>query len=177
MIFTETKLKGAFLIDVEYHEDERGFFGRVWSKKELEEHGLNPTLTQASVSYTKQARTIRGLHYQAEPFAECKTIRCTAGAIFDVIIDVRPDSATFKQWVGNELTGTNLRTIYVPTGFAHGFMSLEDHTYVHYLSSQDFSPGAEKGIVFNDPMFSIDWPFQPSVISSKDRMRPFFIEN
>ena len=136
MIFTETKLKGAFIIDVKRLEDERGFFGRAWCKKEFEEHGLNPMLCRQTFLTTKLKGTIRGMHYQVAPYMESKTIRCTSGAIYDVIIDIRPDSPTFKQWIGVELTDESFRMLYVPEGFAHGFITLKDHTSVHYMVTE-----------------------------------------
>ncbi len=174
MIFTETKLKGAFIIDVARLVDERGFFGRAWCKKEFEAHGLNSDAVQANVSYNKQMGTLRGMHYQVEPFTESKTVRCTSGSIFDVIVDLRPESATYKQWIGVELTSKSFRMLYVPDGFAHGFITLEDHTSVHYMVTQYYTPGAEAGLKFDDPAFNIAWPIQPTLVSDKDKMHPAF---
>jgi dTDP-4-dehydrorhamnose 3,5-epimerase len=176
MIFTETKLKGAFIIDVERNEDDRGFFGRSWCKKEFEAHGLNSDFVQSSVSYTRHAKTLRGLHYQVPPFAECKIVRCTSGTVFDVIVDIRPESPTFTEWISVELTGNNFRTIYVPQGFAHGFISLKDHASVHYMASQYYTPDSESGLLFDDPTFNIEWPMQPLHISKKDKMRSLFMD-
>jgi dTDP-4-dehydrorhamnose 3,5-epimerase len=176
MIFTETKLKGAFIIDVERREDERGFFGRAWCKKEFEEHGLNSNAVQANVSFNKNLGTLRGMHYQAAPFSESKTVRCTSGSIFDVIVDLRADSPTFKQWIGAELTGKSFRMMYVPEGFAHGFITLEDNTSVYYLVTQYYSPGAEAGLKFDDPAFNITWPIPPILLSDKDKMHPPFVD-
>jgi dTDP-4-dehydrorhamnose 3,5-epimerase len=174
MIFTETKLKGAFIIDVARLEDERGFFGRAWCKKEFKEHGLNSDAVQANVSYNRHRGTVRGMHYQVEPFTESKTVRCTSGSIFDVIIDIRPDSTTFKQWVGVELTASSFRMLYIPGGFAHGFITLEDHASVHYLITQYYTPGAEAGIRYNDPAFNIEWPIKPTRMSARDMSHPHF---
>ena len=174
MIFEETKLKGAFIIDVKRLEDERGFFGRIWCKKEFEEHGLNANAVQANVSYNKLKGTLRGMHFQTPPYSETKTVRCTAGAIYDVIVDIRPDSPTFKQWVGVELTEENFRMLYVPEGFAHGFITLTDHASVHYMVTEFYTPGAEGGLRYNDPAFNIVWPIQPLVVSDKDRNHPLF---
>lgn len=175
MIFTETKLKGAFIIDVQKLEDERGFFGRAWCKKEYEQHGLNPNIVQANISYNRKKGTLRGMHYQVAPFAECKTIRCITGSLFDVIIDIRPESPTFKQWIAVELTAENFKTIYVPEGFAHGFLTMADHTTVNYMVSGFYAPGAEAGIKFDDPAFNIAWPMKPSIISDKDNALPYFV--
>jgi len=176
MIFTETKLKGAFIIDVKRLEDERGFFGRAWCKREFEEHGLNSGAVQANVSYNKVKGTLRGMHYQAAPFAETKVVRCTSGALYDVIIDIRPESPTYKQWIGVELTEESMRMLYVPEGFAHGFITLKDHTAVHYVLTQYFEPGHAGAIRYNDPAFNIDWPGAPVVISEKDKVIPDFAE-
>ena len=176
MIFTETKLKGAFIIDVKRLEDERGFFGRSWCTKEYAEHGLNPNVVQANVSYNKVKGTLRGMHFQKAPFGEGKTVRCTSGAIYDVIIDIRPDSATFKQWISVELTGENYRMLYIPEGFAHGFITLKDQTSVHYMGTAFHTPGAEAGIKFDDPAFNIEWPMKVAVISQKDQNHPVFEE-
>ena len=176
MNFTETKLKGAFIIDVKRLEDERGFFGRAWCKTEFEDHGLNSNAVQANVSYNKLAGTIRGLHYQIEPFTESKTVRCTEGSIFDVIVDLRPESSTYKQWLGVTLTAQSFRMLYVPDGFAHGFITLEDNSAVHYMVTQYYTPGAEKGIRYDDPAFNIDWPLTPTVVSDKDLIHPPYTE-
>ena len=176
MIFTETKLKGAFIIDVEKREDERGFFGRAWCKKEFDAHGLNSNAVQANVSYNTHRGTLRGMHYQVSPFTESKTVRCTSGSLYDVIVDIRPESPTYAQWIGVELTAKSFRMLHVPDGFAHGFITLEDHTSVHYVVTEYYTPGAEAGIRYNDPAFNIIWPIQPIVISDKDKMHPFFLE-
>jgi len=169
MLFHETKLKGAFIIEVDKIEDDRGFFGRAWCKKEFELHGLNPNAVQANVAFNRKKGTLRGMHYQIAPFAETKTIRCTSGAIYDVIVDLRPESATFKKWLGVELTKESFRMLYVPEGFAHGYITLVNHTSVHYMVTQYYTPGAERGIPYNDPEINIAWPLRPSVISSRDK--------
>jgi dTDP-4-dehydrorhamnose 3,5-epimerase len=174
MIFTETKLKGAYIIDVSKVNDERGFFGRVWCKKEFEAFGLNTDAVQANASYNKHKGTIRGMHYQVAPFTESKTVRCTAGSIYDVIVDLRPDSPTFKEWIGVELTAESFRMLYVPDGFAHGFITLEDHSSVHYMVTEYYTPGAEAGVRYDDPAFNIEWPIQPTVVSAKDKSHPPF---
>lgn len=172
MIFTETKLKGAFEIEIKKLTDERGFFGRSWCANEMTEHGLKADLKQANTSFSIKKGTIRGMHYQMNPYQETKLIRCTRGAILDVIIDLRPASPTFKQWIGVELTQDNYKMLYVPEDFAHGFITLEDNCEVTYLVTQFYTPGAEKGIRWNDPLFNIQWPFEPTVISEKDKTHP-----
>jgi dTDP-4-dehydrorhamnose 3,5-epimerase len=174
MIFTETKLKGAFLIEVKRLEDERGFFGRTWCQRELAEHGLNATIAQANISHNSQKGTLRGMHQQLPPYAETKIVSCSRGAIYDVIIDMREHSDTYRQWLGVELSADNYRMLYVPEGFAHGFITLQDDTDVHYLISQFYTPGAERPIRWNDPAFDIAWPLQPQVISAKDLGIPDF---
>ncbi|QHT69797.1 dTDP-4-dehydrorhamnose 3,5-epimerase [Rhodocytophaga rosea] len=172
MIFTETKLKGAFIVDVKRIEDERGFFGRSWCKKEMEEHGLNSNVVQANVSFNHKKGTLRGMHFQINPYQETKLIRCTKGAIYDVIIDLRKDSPTYKQWIGVELTEDNFRMLYVPEDFAHGFITLKDNTAVTYQVTQFYTPGAEAGIRWNDPTLGIEWPIPVEVISAKDENHP-----
>ncbi|MBS7566803.1 dTDP-4-dehydrorhamnose 3,5-epimerase [Mucilaginibacter sp. Bleaf8] len=169
MIFTETKLKGAFIIDVNRIEDERGFFGRSYCQKEFEAHGLNSNLVQTNVSYNKIKGTLRGMHMQREPFAETKLVRCTTGAIFDVIVDLRPDSETYKEWIGVELNAESYRMLYVPEGFAHGFITLEDNTAVTYQVTEFYTAPAEQAYRWDDPAFSIEWPFEPVLVSAKDQ--------
>ncbi len=172
MIFTETKLKGAFLIEVQKFEDDRGFFGRTFCQKEFQKYGLNPNVSQANVSYNKKKGTLRGMHYQASPYEEVKLVRCTRGSICDVIIDMRPDSTTYKQWTYAELRADNYQMLYVPEGFAHGFQTLEDDTEVIYQVTQFYTPGSERGIRYDDPVFNIAWPLAAQVISEKDRNWP-----
>ena len=168
MIFTPTKLKDAHIIDIEKREDERGFFARAWCRNEFEEHGLETLLAQANISLSKQKGTLRGMHYQVSPYEETKVVRCSRGALYDVIIDLRPDSPTFMQWTGVELSADNYRMLYVPRGFAHGFITLEDNTEASYQVSEFYTPGAEQGIRYNDPAFGIEWPLEIQVISEKD---------
>ncbi len=173
MTFTETKLRGAFIIEIERIEDERGFFGRAWCEKQFQAHGLNSSFVQCNISLSKKKGTIRGLHYQAPPYQEAKLIRCTKGRIFDVIIDLRPQSPTYKQWVGVELTSENHKMLYVPEEFAQGFQALEHDTEVFYPVSQFYHPEAEEGVRWDDPTFEIKWPETASVITSdKDRSWP-----
>ena len=174
MIFTETRLKGAFIIEIKKIEDERGFFGRAWCQKEFEEHGLNPNICQINASHTKKKGTIRGLHYQIDPYQEAKFIRCTRGRVFDLIIDLRPDSPTFMQWIGNELSSDSYKMVYVPENFAHGILSLEDNSEVYYPVTQFYTPGAERGIRWNDPAFNIKWPIDVEIVSEKDNSHPDF---
>jgi len=168
MIFKELELKGAFLIEIKKIEDDRGFFGRAWCQDEFREHGLNHEIKQINTSTTRKKGTLRGLHYQVNPFQEAKFIRCTRGRVYDVIIDLRPDSPTFMHWVGNELSNNNYRMVYVPENFAHGFISLEDNTEVYYPVTEMYIPGAERGIRWNDKAFNITWPISVDIISEKD---------
>lgn len=176
MNFTETKLKGAFIIDIKKLEDDRGFFGRSYCQKEFEAHGLNTNVVQANVSYNKKKGTLRGLHTQLPPYGESKLVRCTRGSLYDVIVDVRPGSPTFKQWIGVELTAANYRMLYVPEGFAHSFITLEDDTEAVYQVTQFFTPRAERGFRWDDPAFNIQWPITPVIISEKDRSHPLFTD-
>jgi len=172
LIFTETKLKGAFIIDVEPIEDERGLFARSWCREEFKTHGLNPELAQCNISFNKKKGTLRGMHYQIPPHEEAKLVRCTMGAIFDVIIDLRPDSPTCKQWVGEELTAKNRKMFYIPEGFAHGFLTLEDATEVFYQMSAPYVPDSASGVRWDDPVFNIHLPEQPQIISQRDQSYP-----
>ena len=172
MDFTETKLKGAFIINLKRLEDERGFFARTFCQKEFKEHGLNTQIVQANISYNKKRGTFRGMHMQLAPYEESKLIKCTRGAIYDVIIDMRISSDTYKQWIGVELTAENHQLLYVPEGFAHGFITLKNDTEVTYQMNQFYAPGSEKGFRWNDPAFGIAWPIQPIVIAEKDKNFP-----
>ena len=174
MIFKETKLKGAFIIDMEPIEDERGFFARSWCREEFEAHGLNPQLAQCNISFNKRKGTLRGMHYQKPPHEEAKLVRCTMGAIFDVIIDLRPGSSTCNQWLGTELTAKNRRMLYIPEGCAHGFLTLEDATEVFYQMSTHYVPDSASGVRWDDPAFNINWPEQPQMISQRDQSYPDF---
>jgi dTDP-4-dehydrorhamnose 3,5-epimerase len=174
MIFTETKLHKSYILEIKKIEDDRGFFGRSWCRNELEEKGLNSNIAQANTSFSFKKGTLRGMHFQVHPNEETKLIRCVRGAIFDVIIDLRPDSPTFKEWIGVELTADNYKMLYVPEGFAHGFVTLTDNVEVYYNVTAFYTPGAERGIRWNDPQFEIDWPISPVVISDKDQAHPDF---
>ena len=177
MIFTETKLKGAYLIEVSRIADERGFFGRSYCQNEFDKYGLNTNAVQANLSYNEKKGTLRGMHMQLAPFEETKLVRCTRGAIYDVIVDLRPESATFKSWIGAELTADNYTMLYVPEGFAHGFITLEDHSDVAYQVTQFYTPGAEQGYRYDDPSFDITWPIPPVIVSEKDRSHLLFEDN
>lgn len=174
MIFVETALKGAFVIEPERREDERGFFARSWCQREFETHGLNARLAQCNVSFSKRRGTLRGMHYQAAPYREAKLIRCTRGAIHDVIIDLRTDSPTFKRHVVVVLEPESRRMVYVPEGFAHGFQTLEDGTEVFYQLSEFYAPDHARGVRWNDPAFGIRWPDDERTISERDRSYPDF---
>ena len=158
MRFIETRLKGAFVIEPERLADERGFFARMWCQREFIAHGLNPDLVQCNISFNTNKGTLRGMHHQAAPHEEAKLVRCTMGAIYDVIIDLRPDSPTYKAWLAVELTAPNRKMLYVPEGFSHGFMTLADNTEVFYQMSEFYSPECASGIRWNDPQFGIVWP-------------------
>jgi len=166
--FTETKLKGTYIIEPEPIEDERGFFARSWCQQEFEAHGLNPNLVQCNISFNKKKGTLRGMHYQVAPHEEAKLVRCSKGAIYDVIIDLRPDSPTFKQWIAVELTAKNYKMLYIPEGFAHGFQSLEDNTEVFYQMSEFYHPECARGVCWDDLAFKIEWPKNDRIISEKD---------
>lgn len=172
MIFTATKLEGACLVDIDPREDERGFFARIWCQQAFEKQGLVARIVQTNLSYNKVKGTLRGMHYQRPPHAETKLVRAVRGGIYDVIVDLRPDSATYKRWIGVELTAANRRALFVPEGFAHGFQSLEDDTEVIYQVSAFYAPGAEGGARYNDPAFDIRWPLPVNVISDKDANWP-----
>ncbi len=172
MVFIETKLKGAFIIEIQPLEDERGFFARSWCQREFTEHGLDSRLAQCSISFNSKKGTLRGMHYQLPPFAESKLARCTRGAIYDVIIDLRPDSPTFLQWLATILSSENHNMLYVPKGCAHGFLTLEDDTEVFYQMSEFYTPEHARGLRWNDPLFAIEWPCAVSCISQKDRAHP-----
>ncbi len=174
VIFTETELRGSYVIQPERQEDERGFFARVWCQKEFHEHRLDITVVQCNVSFNKKRGTLRGMHYQAHPHAEVKVIRCTKGSIYDVIVDLRPDSPTYKRYISVFLSADNHKVLYVPTGFAHGFQTLEDHTEVFYHMSEFYTPESARGFRWNDPAFHIVWPDDTRTISSKDLSYPDF---
>jgi len=173
MIFRETTLKGAFVIEMEKFEDERGFFARAWCQREVEANGLISRVTQTNISFNKKRGTLRGMHYQVAPYEQVKLVRCTAGAIYDVIIDMRLDSPTYRKWTGVELTAENYTMLYVPENFAHGFQTLENNTEATYQVSQFYSPESERGFRYDDPVFQVEWPLPVEVISEKDIAWPY----
>jgi dTDP-4-dehydrorhamnose 3,5-epimerase len=170
--FQSTKLAGVVLVNLEPHMDDRGFFARSWCQKEFEHNGLNPRLVQCNVSFNKRRGTLRGIHYQATPFEEAKLVRCTGGALYDVVVDLRSASPTYKKWVGVELTAVNRRMIYVPEGCGHGFLTLADETEVFYQMSEFYNSETARGVRWNDPAFQIHWPSDVTVISDRDRSYP-----
>ena len=180
MLFKETRLKGAYTIELEPIEDERGFFARSFCVREFEKYGLNPRIVQCNISYNKKKGILRGMHYQTAPHQEAKIVSCTKGSVFDVIIDLRPDSPTYCQWFAVELTAhcspltANYKMLYIPEGFAHGFQTLEDETVVYYQMSEFYHPECARGVRFDDPAFGIEWPLTINAISEKDMRYPDF---
>lgn len=168
MKFSETQLSGAYIIDIEPFEDDRGLFARAWCQNEFEAHGLSFAMKQANISQNRKRGTLRGLHWQRPPYPECKLLRCTRGSIYDVIVDLRRDSDTFKSWIGVELSEQNHRMLLVPEYFAHGFQTLEDNSEVFYQVTEFYTPDAERGARYDDPAFAIDWPLDVTAISEKD---------
>ncbi|MGA9061083.1 MAG: dTDP-4-dehydrorhamnose 3,5-epimerase [Terracidiphilus sp.] len=169
MTFEETALAGVFIVHLEPKVDERGFFARTWCRQEFRQKGLNLELVQCSLSGNPRKGTLRGMHYQAAPHAEAKSVRCIRGAIFDVVLDLRQQSPTFRQWIGVTLTATNRDMVYIPEGCAHGFLTLEDQTEVFYQISEYYQPESARGVRWNDPAFNIAWPAAPELISERDR--------
>jgi dTDP-4-dehydrorhamnose 3,5-epimerase len=169
VFFRETKLPGAFVIELQKQEDERGFFARSWCHKEFEAHGLNPRMVQCNVSFNKVKGTLRGMHYQVPPCAEAKLVRCTRGAIYDVIVDLRRESPSYKQHLSEILSSNNYKALFIPEGFAHGFQTLEDNSEVFYQMSEFYSPEHQRGLRYNDPAFEVSWPIEATVISDRDR--------
>jgi dTDP-4-dehydrorhamnose 3,5-epimerase len=168
MKFTETKLAGAFVIDLEKRADERGFFARTWDKQEFEKRGLATNFVQASMSYTKKRGTLRGIHYQKAPHVENKLIHVTKGKIYDCIVDLRKGSSTYKKWFGIELSGDTYQGLYIPEGFAHGFITLTDNVEVRYMMTAVYESAAQAGVRYDDPAFAISWPIPITTISKKD---------
>jgi len=174
MRFEATELPGVVVVEPELVEDERGFFARIWCRREFSAHGLNPELAQCSISWNRRKGTLRGMHHQLAPRAEAKLVRVIRGAVFDVAVDLRPESPAFRRWFGCELTETNRRMLYIPEGLAHGFLTLAEGTEVGYQISQFHHPEAARGVRWDDPAFAIDWPGRPVVISERDRSYPDF---
>lgn len=176
MKFIQTPLKDAWVLELEPRGDERGYFARTFCAKEFEAHGLDPRVVQSNTSYSRDAGTMRGMHWQQSPAEETKLMRCIRGVIYDAIIDLRPESPSYLKHFGIELSAENRKMLYVPRGFAHGFMTLEDHTETLYLVGEYYTPGAEDGLRYDDPKFGIAWPREAAVISDKDRSWPLFDE-
>jgi dTDP-4-dehydrorhamnose 3,5-epimerase len=174
MIFRETKLPGVLAIHIDPKIDERGFFARTWCQNEFAAEGLNTRLVQCSISYNARKATLRGLHYQAAPYEESKLVRCTRGAICDVVLDLRLPSPTFKNWISLVLTAENRHMVYIPEGCAHGFLTLRDDTEVFYQMSEFYNPESARGVRWDDPAFAIVWPEKVQVISERDRNYPNF---
>jgi dTDP-4-dehydrorhamnose 3,5-epimerase len=174
VIFTPTTLGGAFVIEPEPIPDARGLFARTWCQRELEAHGLESRLAQCSTSFNKRKGTLRGMHYQAAPYREAKLVRCLAGAIYDVIVDLRADSPTRLRSIGVELDASRRAALYVPPGFAHGFLTLRARTEVFYQIGEFYVPEAARGFRWNDPAFTLEWPVAPQVVSERDRTYPDF---
>ena len=174
MIFTQSKLHGVFILEPERIEDERGFFARAWCQTEFAEHGIKAPPVQCNISFNKRKGTLRGMHYQRAPHEETKIVRCTMGSLYDVAVDVRPDSPTFKQWVGETLSATNRGMMIIPPGCAHGFLTLADNTEASYQMSAYYAPKHAAGVRWNDPAFGIRWPSDVVVIVDRDRNYPDF---
>jgi dTDP-4-dehydrorhamnose 3,5-epimerase len=172
MIFTETKLKGAYIIDLDRKEDARGFFARAFCQEEFKAHGLKPIIAQANIAYNRKKGTIRGMHFQYPPSAETKLVRCTRGAILDIIVDLRPEQDTFLQHVAVELSESNQRALYVPERFAHGYQVLRDDTDTSYQVGEFYTPNAEGGLMYNEPRLDLSWPLPVAVVSEKDSRFP-----
>jgi dTDP-4-dehydrorhamnose 3,5-epimerase len=173
MIFRETKLQGVFIVELQRIEDERGFFGRFFCRKEFSEQGLNPDVAQCSISFNRETGTLRGMHYQSAPHAEVKLVRCTRGKLYDVVVDLRKESPTFKQWIGQELSADNWQMLYIPEGCAHGFLTLTENTEIVYQISVFYHPESGCGVRWNDPAFGIEWPARSCMIlSDRDRNWP-----
>jgi len=172
MRFTETKLKGAYIIEIDKIEDDRGFFGRSWCERELKEYNLKTNLVQSNISFNRKKGTLRGMHFQKNPYQETKLVRCTKGAVYDVIIDLRTNSKTYKQWFGVELNEKNHKMLYIPEDFAHGFITLKDNSELFYLVTQYYNKNYEAGVLWNDASIGIEWPIEVSEISDKDCNHP-----
>jgi dTDP-4-dehydrorhamnose 3,5-epimerase len=174
MRFTPSRIPGAWVIDIEPIHDQRGFFAMTWLPEEFRKHGLDPALAQCNLAFNHKRGTLRGMHFQTAPHAQAKLVRATRGALHDVIVDLRDDSPTFQQWDAVEITADNRRMLYMPTGIAHGYLTLTDDTEAYYHASSPWVPAAESGVRWNDPALGIEWPFAPSVISPKDAAWPLW---
>ena len=174
MIFHPTPLPGAWVLEVQKREDERGFFARAYCQREMAEHGLDLRFVQVNDNFSTQRGTLRGMHYQLAPHGETKLVRCIRGSLYDVVLDMRPDSSTFGQSFGVELTADNRKMVLVPKGFAHGLITLEANTEAFYLVDEFYAPEAERGVRWDDPRFGIKWPLAPTVVSDRDSQHPMF---
>jgi dTDP-4-dehydrorhamnose 3,5-epimerase len=174
MRFSETKIRGVWIVELERHEDNRGFFARVWCQREYDAHGLNPRIAQANVGFTTKKAGLRGMHFQLPPHEETKTVRCTMGSLYDVAVDLRPDSPSYRQWVGVELTQDNHRTLCISEGCAHGYQTLEDDTEILYSTSEFYAPESARGYRYDDSAFGIVWPLPVTSISAADLSWPEF---
>ncbi|HEY4283441.1 MAG TPA: dTDP-4-dehydrorhamnose 3,5-epimerase [Chthoniobacterales bacterium] len=174
MIFSETPLKGAFLINIEPHQDDRGFFARTFCREEFEKHGLNPNVVQCNISWNARAGTLRGMHFQAAPHSEAKLVRCTRGGIHDVIVDLRPESPTYRHQFAVELSAENRQALFIPEFFAHGFQTLLDDTEIEYQMGEFYTPGYGRGFRYDDPIFGIEWPLPDKIVSEQDLAWPSF---
>jgi dTDP-4-dehydrorhamnose 3,5-epimerase len=174
MKFSETPVAGAYVIDVDRIGDSRGYFGRLWCEKELQEQGLVSLIRQSNIGFSPDAGTLRGLHYQRPPFEEVKIVRCTRGAVFDVVADIRRDSPTFGKWFGIELNPDNASMLYVPEGCVTGYLTLLDNSEIYYNTSEFYAPDAATGIRYDDPLFNIDWPAEIKTLSDNDKSWPDF---
>ena len=172
MQFTGTRIPGAWIIDIVPIRDERGFFATTWLPEAFRTHGIEPALAQCNLAYSHKRGTLRGMHFQTAPHAQAKLVRATRGSLLDVVVDLRPDSPTYRQWDSVELTAENRRMLYLPEGTAHGYLTLTDDVEAYYHASAPWVPRAESGVRWNDPAFGISWPFEPAVISEKDRNWP-----
>lgn len=177
MFFNKTKLSGAFIIDIKKLEDERGFFATLWNNEVFKKNNLDVTFTESDISFNKKKGTLRGLHFETPPYERTKLVRCTHGKMFDVILDLRSNSPTFKQWIATELSADNYKMNYIPNGCAHGFQTLEENTEVLYIISKDYNPKHSRTVRWNDNAFNINWPLTPTVISKKDSTCLDFIDN
>lgn len=176
MRFTSTNLEGVHIVELDRLTDDRGFFARVWCPREFEQQGLNPHVAQSNIGYSERRGTLRGMHYQIAPHEEAKLVRCTRGAVYDVAVDLRPESPTYLEWFGVELNANNARMLYVPPGCAHGYLTLADGTELFYQTSEFYERAAARGVRYDDPAFGIDWPVEIRVISEQDRSWPLMDE-
>jgi dTDP-4-dehydrorhamnose 3,5-epimerase len=177
MRFTPTSVEDVHLVDVDRITDERGFFARAWCTREFEQQGLNGRIAQANIGFSERRGTLRGMHFQLPPHAEAKLVRCTRGVVYDVAVDLRPDSTTYLRWFGVQLSADNARMLYVPPGCAHGYLTLTDGTELFYQTSEFYEPAAARGVRYDDPAFGIDWPTEVRVISEQDRNWPLVAQD